>query len=53
MLQAKIIELLVPEQIFMVFTIWSWRLSWSCDLDHKRSFPLAKEAPHKIKPRLT
>ena len=30
--------------------IWAWRTSWSCDLDHlyKLSFPLLKEAPHKI-----
>ena len=29
---------------------WAWRPSWSCDLDHlyKLSFPLPKEAPHKI-----
>ena len=28
----------------------AWRPSWSCDLDHlyKLSFPLPKEAPHKI-----
>ena len=30
--------------------IWAWRLSWSCDPDaaNKLSFPLPKEAPHKI-----
>ena len=30
--------------------IWAWLPSWSCDLDHlyKLSFPLPKEAPHKI-----
>ena len=36
---------------FKVFYhIWAWRPSWSCDLDHlyKLSFPLSKEAPHKI-----
>ena len=32
------------------YHIWAWRPSWSCDLDHlyKLSFPLPKEAPHKI-----
>ena len=42
----------VPEKkIFKGFYhIWAWRPSWSCDLDHfyKLSFPLPKEAPHKI-----
>ena len=41
----------VPEKIFKGFYhIWSWRPSWSCDLDHlyKLSFFLAKEVPHKI-----
>ena len=30
--------------------IWAWRPSWSCDPDasNKISFPLPKEAPHKI-----
>ena len=30
--------------------IWAWRSSWSCDLDllYNLSFPLPKEAPHKI-----
>ena len=30
--------------------IWAWRPSWSCDPDaaNKISFPLSKEAPHKI-----
>ena len=30
--------------------IWAWRPSWSCDTDavNKISFPLPKEAPHKI-----
>ena len=39
------------EDFLRVFTIiWAWRPSWSCDLDHlyKLSFPLHKEAPHKI-----
>ena len=29
---------------------WAWRPSWSCDPDaaNKISFPLPKEAPHKI-----
>ena len=39
------------EEYFKVFYhIWAWRPSWSCDLDHlyKISFPLPKEAPHKI-----
>ena len=29
---------------------WAWRPSWSCDTDaaNKISFPLTKEAPHKI-----
>ena len=32
------------------YHIWAWRPSLSCDLDHlyKLSFPLPKEAPHKI-----
>ena len=32
------------------YHIWAWWPSWSCDLDHlyKLSFPLPKEAPHKI-----
>ena len=32
------------------YHIWAWRPSWSCDLDaaNKISFPLPKEAPHKI-----
>ena len=39
------------KEIFKGFYhIWAWRPSWSCDLDHlyKLSFPLPKEAPHKI-----
>ena len=33
-----------------VFHIWTWRPSWSCDLDHlcKLWFPFPKEAPHEI-----
>ena len=36
------------------YHIWAWRPSWSCDLDHlyKFSFPLPKEAQHKIWLRL-
>ena len=32
------------------YHIWTWRPSWSCELDHlyNFSFPLPKEAPHKI-----
>ena len=32
------------------YHIWAWRPSWSCDLDaaNKLSFPLPKEASHKI-----
>ena len=32
------------------YHIWAWRPSWSCDPDavNKLSFPLSKEAPHKI-----
>ena len=32
------------------YHIWAWRPSWSCDPDaaKKISFPLPKEAPHKI-----
>ena len=32
------------------YHIWAWWPSWSCDPDHlyKLSFPLPKEAPHKI-----
>ena len=52
MLHAKITGLMVPEKnIFKGFYhIWVWQPSWSCDLDHlyKFSFPLLKEAPHKI-----
>ena len=38
------------EDFYGFYHIWAWRPSWSCDLDHlyKLSFPLAKEAPHKI-----
>ena len=43
------------EDFFQVFTIYGLgghlgRPSWSCDLDHlyKLSFPVPKEAPHKI-----
>ena len=32
------------------YHIWAWRPSWSCDPNaaNKISFPLPKEAPHKI-----
>ena len=32
------------------YHIWAWRPSWSCDQDpaNKLSFPLPKDAPHKI-----
>ena len=32
------------------YHIWAWQPSWSCDSDaaNKLSFPLSKEAPHKI-----
>ena len=32
------------------YHIWAWRPSWSCDPDaaNNLSFPLPKEAPHKI-----
>ena len=32
------------------YHIWAWWPSWSCDPDdaNKISFPLTKEAPHKI-----
>ena len=32
------------------YHIWTWRPSWSCDLDHlyKISFSLPKNAPHEI-----
>ena len=32
------------------YHIWAWRPSWSCDRDaaNKLSYPLPKEAPHKI-----
>ena len=39
------------EDFWRVFYhIWAWRPSWSCDPDaaNKLSFPLPKEAPHKI-----
>ena len=34
--------------------VWAWRPSWSCDPDVTKqiSFPLPKEAPHKIWPWL-
>ena len=41
----------VLEKIFSGFYhIWAWRPSWSCDQDpaNKLSFPLPKDAPHKI-----
>ena len=41
----------VLEKILKGFDhIWAWRPSWSCDPDaaNKISFPLPKEAPHKI-----
>ena len=38
------------EDFLSFYHIWAWPPSWSCDLDHlyKLSFPLPKEAPHKI-----
>ena len=39
------------EDFFKVlYHIWAWRASWSCDPDDANnfSFPLPKEAPHKI-----
>ena len=40
------------EDLFLkgFYHIWAWRPSWSCDPDaaNKISFPLPKEAPHKI-----
>ena len=38
------------EDFLRVFNIRAWRPSWSCDPDasNKISFPLPKEAPHKI-----
>ena len=38
------------EDSLRFYHIWAWQPSWSCDLDHlyKLSFPLPKEAPHKI-----
>ena len=48
----KIIDLLVLEKkIFKGFYhIWTWWLSWWCDLNHlfKLWFPLPKDAPNKI-----
>ena len=37
-------------RVFTIIYIWAWRPSWSCDPDaaNKLSFPLPKEAPHKI-----
>ena len=37
------------------FHIWVWRAPWSFDPDvgNKISFPLPKEAPHKIRLRLS
>ena len=46
------IGLLVPEKKILKgsYHVWAWRPSWSCDPDvaNKFSFPLPKEAPHKI-----
>ena len=42
---------LVPEKNFEGFLPYrAWQPSWPCDLDtaNKLSFPLPKEAPHKI-----
>ena len=39
------------EEDFKVFCyLQPWQPSWSCDLDHlyKLSFPLPKDAPHKV-----
>ena len=46
------IGLPVPEKTISegFYHIWTWRPSWSCDphAANKISFPLPKEAPHKI-----
>ena len=38
------------EDLKCFYHIWEMRPSWSCDPDaaNKLSFPLPKEAPHKI-----
>ena len=38
------------EDLKRFYHIWAWRPSWSCDPDalNKLSFPLPKEASHKI-----
>ena len=40
----------IEEDFEGFYHIWAWRPSWSCDPDavNKVSFPLPKEAPHKI-----
>ena len=54
MLHAKFQDHRTPgsgeEDFLGVYHIWTWRPSWSCDLDHlyKLLFPLPKEVPHKI-----
>ena len=48
---VKIRPPVLEKKIFEGFYhIWAWRPSWSCDPDaaNKISFPLPKEAPHKI-----
>ena len=48
---VEISPLVLEKKIFEGFYhIWAWRPSWSCDPDaaNKISFPLPKEAPHKI-----
>ena len=47
----QIIGLLVLEKkLKVVYRIWAWRSSWSCDRDHlnKVSFPHPKESPYEI-----
>ena len=58
MLQTSFVEISLPvleKKILKGFYhIWAWQPSWSCDPDvaNKISFPLPKDAPHKIWLRL-
>ena len=47
---ASSLYALAGPRIKFLYLVWVWRPSWSCDPDvaNKLSFPLPKEAPHKI-----
>ena len=56
MLHLSFVKIGLPVLEKMIFEgfyhIRAWRPSWSCDPDaaYKLSFPVPKEAPHKIWP---